>query len=132
MEGYLDYYAGAYGPTIRLGTESRATLLELKLLLEQLLRGERASLSLADLQGLSVTNIDSLVLRVVEDQPEIALQKLERDTTAFLWQNTPKKWTYWIGMMDGLIESSTPCHQYFSNENIDDALFEVSFQEDAD
>lgn len=131
MEGYLDYYQGAYGPTIRLGTESLETLMELKSLLEELRRGQRASLTLTDLPGLTVTNLDSLVLRVVEKQPTCVIRRVEGDTTAFLWENTADWWSDEIARIDAMIESGNqPGHQYLSNEAGDDALIELSFRED--
>jgi hypothetical protein len=131
MEAVLDYYMGAYGPTIRFDTNSRNPLLRLKEAFRTLIRGEKSVVELHRLQGLQVTNIAELTAELVELAPRVALERMasRKEGAVFRWRNTKEGWQDCADLVEPLAECSGPGHQYLTVERVDDALVEVCFRE---
>lgn len=130
MEALLDYYEGAYGPTIRFDSNSLDDLEALRETFRRLASGEACEVALHGMGGLSVSNLEALTLALVDVDPKVALRRLNRGL--FLWVNTREGWTRCCSLIDGLIQFNKPGHQYLTNEGLDDALVEVCLYERAD
>lgn len=130
MGALLDYYEGAYGPTIRFDSNSLDDMEELKAVLGRLAASEAREVALHHLGCLSVCNLEALILSLVEVEPEVALRRVGR--RRFLWVNSREGWARSCGLIDGLIQANKPGHQYLTNEGIDDALVEVCLLERVD
>ena len=129
MKALLDYYAGAYGPTIRFDCISLDDLRVLREVFRRLALGESREVLLHRLEGLSVSNLEELTLALVDVEARVSLRRLNRGS--FLWVNTMDGWGRCCGLLDGLIEPNEPGHQYLTDEGVDDALVEVCLYERA-
>lgn len=51
---------------------------------------------------------------------------IERGSHHFTWTRTPEGWAYLVGLIDGVLKSDFPCHQYLASSPEDDATVELS------
>ena len=51
---------------------------------------------------------------------------IERGSHHFTWTRTPEGWAYLVGLIDGVLKSDIPCHQYLASYPEDDATVELS------
>jgi len=52
-----------------------------------------------------------------------------RELPSFRWENSTAGWKRAVGLVSGLIDPGEPGHQYFTDEEKDDALVEIAFRE---
>lgn len=127
----LAYYLGAQGPTIRIATTSSSQLRIIRELIGRLGAGlERVEFQ--DVLPCELDDIDGLVLRWTADTPEKSVELLRQGTNgpSFVWSNSSNGWEQCAALVDALIESSEPGHQYPTWDNVgDDALIELSHAE---
>ena len=129
MEGRLDFYDGADGPTFLLRTDAQETLVALRTLLQVLLSGERSAVTLDDLPGLVVTHVDSLCLRVESTRPRLHVRPSGTERVAIDWAYSVEQWEDAVGLLDGLVDGCGSGHQYLTDDCGDDAIVVVSFRE---
>jgi hypothetical protein len=129
----LDYYEGAYGPTIRIDAQSMEDLLGIKNIFLQLAGSSSQAIDLAEKEGVKTTGLNQFILRWVPDKPEVKKKLVLLSNTntdiAFEWAMSAKNWKRIAGLIDGLIESNAPGHQYLTEEGVDDAVVELAFKE---
>ncbi|MDF0643090.1 MAG: hypothetical protein P0111_03595 [Nitrospira sp.] len=128
----VDYYDGAYGPTIRIDTKSMEELVKVKELLSRLtLTDKEIDISTSDL--FTLKGVESLILKRVPpaSNREKALERYNPDSLAFEWALASEGWERCVGLVEGLINHNSPAHQYLTREGFDDALIELAFQESA-
>jgi hypothetical protein len=129
----IDYYVGAYGPTIRIDIRSFEGLIKLKSLFMRLAEAEVRKVDVSQLNSVVITGIKSLVLELIPENQfyEKSLELIgdDREGAVFRWSKCRSGWIHCAGLIDGLIDANSPAHQYLTNEGIDDALVEVSFLE---
>lgn len=130
----VDYYQGAYGPTIRIDIQTLENLLKVREIFARMANATDETRNFFELGDVTVSGLSALILRstVKEKEGEKKLQAMEggQEGPAFLWTMTPNGWSRSAGLIDGIIESVSPGgHQYLTQEGIDDALVEVSFME---
>jgi hypothetical protein len=129
----VDYYQGAYGPTIRIDIQTRENLVKLKDIFLQLAKSKKETTDLVTLKSVNATGLKQLILKVISSNQEREKKlKLEEGSTgnvAFSWSMSSAGWQRCAGLMDGLLEPDRPGHQYLTEEDIDDALVEVAFKE---
>lgn len=129
----LDYYDGAYGPTLRIDVEAASQLERLKRVFADLAHGEREQTNLLDVDGVKAsTNVQQVVL--AHDPSIRAGQKALRVIHAkagvvILWGGASAYWSRCAGLVSGLLEVGRAAHQYLSQEAVDDALIELAFME---
>jgi hypothetical protein len=132
----LDYYPGAYGPTIRLGVRSLPALGTLKDLFLSMAEGKVHQLVFEEMLPARRMDLGSLTLRRLPDDQEehgTSITRVtlgtERDKPCFEWIRTSQGWRRCAGLVEGLINYAKPGHQYLSEEGRDNIVIELSFQE---
>jgi hypothetical protein len=127
----VDFYEGAYGPTIRIDMRTREDLLVLDELFGNLASDVDKEFDLARSTRFRLGSIVSLSLRSVAKQPPTALE-VSYTTPAgasFRWSNNCDEWRDCKAKVEALLASALPGHQYLTAEGRDDALVELSFLE---
>ena len=130
---YLNYYDGAYGPTIRIDANSAGGIRFVKKLIFELALSAKSEVKLHQEEDIVVDGNIELVLSAIPSDKEQrkALFRLKREpeTTKFLWARTPAGWAESAAQLDGLINSQKPGHQYLTDEQVDDALVIIAMRE---
>ena len=127
----IDYYQGAYGPTIRMDVHSAEGLVALRNILHALAAGgtrERRFHQLSFVELIEIYDIILTCVRTRRNKTVVAERKQEGDKMIFHWSNTLEGWSQCAELLDG-ISGTKPAHQYLSQEGLDDALIVVAFLE---
>jgi hypothetical protein len=129
----LDYYEGAYGPTIRIDVKSKDTLKKLKNLFLELAGPEEKTINMAEMNGVSTLELKKLILRRTSDSKELGKKLMPLSCSssehAFEWVMTAREWGKAATLVDGLLDYNMPGHQYLTHEGVDDILVELAFME---
>ena len=129
----LDYYEGAYGPTIRIDVQSHMALTIIKDLFLQLAESKKTMIDLVQIDSVKAIGLNALLLKGVPDnqEPDKKLVLSSHTVTGnfFEWTMSLRNWKRAAGLIDGLLEYNRPGHQYLTEEAIDDALVELAFLE---
>jgi hypothetical protein len=128
----VDYYRGAYGPTIRIDVQTREKLIQIKKVFLKLAESQGQA-DLADVESTLITGFERIILEslpVYENRPK----KLEFETRddgriVCRWSLDCTGWRRCVGLIDGLLTYNSPSHQYLTKEGIDDAVVELAFME---
>lgn len=126
----VDYYKGAYGPTIRIGLSSKEALIKMKEILQKLASGSVSECRFHELPFVKKIGLQELHLKLTPkfSDKTVEIAKEKKDKTVFYWTNSLEGWARCMGLLDGFMED-IPSHQYLSDEGIDDALIEVVYLE---
>lgn len=127
----VDLYEGAYGPTLRIDTQTATALAAVRDLLIVLAEGRVAGHDLAKDDRFVLSGIASIALTVGADRQELGLRKIKGHggIDSILWVLDREGWRTRVGLVGGLLEASRPGHQYLTTEGQDDVLVELSFRE---
>lgn len=127
----VDFYPGGYGPTIRISTTNPDHLLALKSAFLSLGSDNQIVLNIDDVVPVKMMEIKSLTFKVTHtpESQRIMRSSLDGDKPEFVWIQSASDWNKCAGLVDGLINSTIPCHQYLSEEGVDDVLIELSYRE---
>ena len=128
----LDYYSGAYGPTIRIDIQSMESLKKIKNVFQSLSHKVGEETNLVDLENIKFIGLNKFILiSIPEDQKtEKKLFLTQKDDLVeFFWKTSCRNWDMIMLLVEGLIEGNNPGHQYLTEEGIDDALVELAFLE---
>jgi hypothetical protein len=128
----VDYYRGAYGPTIRIDTQTIQQLLKVKDAFLKLVEERCTEVNFHQLESIYMIGIRELVLQVTskEQAQGLKLVRAEAEGTKFVWSRSKEGWRRsCVDLIDGLLEANRPGHQYLTNEGVDDALVELAFLE---
>jgi hypothetical protein len=130
----VDYYAGAYGPTIRIDVQSLDDLLVVRGMFQQLAEGRVAEVHLQEMRELQVIGISSFTLKVIPEvtvsRKTLHLVRTDASGPVLVWSRSPAGWMDGcVCLIDGLLERNAPGHQYLTHEGVDDALVELAFLE---
>lgn len=125
------FYAGAYGPTLRVCIDSAGQLERVKRMFSRfadarLAEGEFAAL----VNGARYEQLSSWKIELVQrGLPRKSLVKVSAASTApaFVWSLTPDGCRLCVELMDAF--GTRPGHQYLTTEGVDDALVEVAYLE---
>jgi hypothetical protein len=134
----IDFYNGAYGPTIRIDLKSDKDLGFIADLFSSLAEQKTLQLKLHELDAVSVTGIKSFILSVIPEcsrhNKALFVTGNSPDNFACEWKNRPSDW-HWCKDMVAADENSprpSSWHQYLTNvETYDDATVELAFMESA-
>ncbi|MCI0398472.1 MAG: hypothetical protein L0332_35285 [Chloroflexi bacterium] len=128
----VEYYQGAYGPTIRMAPTTLESLRRLRDFFLDLAEG-RQEVELEDLGPARMVGIQSLSFRLGTRESPLGGTLQGRRQTAtgleFVWTNSAQEWMDCADMVDNMIVGGEPGHQYLTVEGVDDALVEVSYAE---
>jgi hypothetical protein len=131
----VDYYAGAYGPMLRLDTTSLDELLVIRNVFVDLAQERTDIINLLAVPGIIRNGVDRLILRRLESQNPLRkclkLRKTRVKGIEFHWTMPRVDWWECVNLVDGLAGSSRPAHQYLNanREGLDDALIELTYME---
>jgi hypothetical protein len=122
-----DYDAGAYGPTIFVLLR---TLEDVKLLSSTFSELAESNGVRIDVEraGTQLINISRFEL-ISDDMPVKKRLKRVDDGPGFEWRCTQDQWGIAAALLEPFLAGSTG-HQYLTQENVDDALVEVSYGEE--
>lgn len=130
----IDYYEGAYGPTIRIDTQSTKAIERVKKIFWELALAQTFERNLYNDEYLEITGIKLLTLRLVTESNEkrktLNLLQLTSQGPIFHWSKSSEGWKDCIDLIDGILKYNYPSHQYLTDENIDDALVEITYLEE--
>jgi hypothetical protein len=133
----IDYYQGAYGPTLRIDVQASERLAQFRKLLCSLAEdgqnGEELRLheipwvrlgSAFKAISLKATELGTPYDVILQVQPESVNQ------IVITWSGNPAYWKRCAGLVDGLLKyAPRPGHQYLTNEATDGTLVELAFME---
>jgi hypothetical protein len=129
----LDYYQGAYGPTIRIDVQEVDPLVRLREMFLSLAEAKQETVSLVEIDAVRATEIDNLILKLLpahqDDEKSLRRVSESRGAVVFCWSMSSRGWRRCAGLVDGLLEVEVPAHQYLTQEGIDDAIIELAFRE---
>lgn len=127
----LVYYIGAHGPTVLLKVYDYDYLLNLRRLFKDLSHGIIEEVRLQDVMAIELDGLKGITLKVAtsESRKTLAILKDSDGTSYFEWIRSQDGWHECACLVDGIIESNEPGHQYLTQEGTDNALIELSYKE---
>lgn len=134
----IDFYNGAYGPTVRIDLKSDKDLGFIADLFSSLAEQKTLQLELRELDAFSVTGMESFILSVIPESSRhhkaLFVTGNSPDNFVCEWRNRPSDWQRCVDMVavDENSPRSSSWHQYLTNvETYDDATVELAFMESA-
>lgn len=124
----IDFYDGAYGPSILLILTGKESIAWLRMIFESISAAPVGTvIDLAELPQVRATGgLRNLVLSKAANEPRKRL--VLEATGGFAWSCTSDEWRTMSLMLEPFAVRSG--HQYLTSEGLDDALVEVSYGED--
>ena len=129
---YVDYYVGAYGDTIRIGTHSRDWIVLFKEKIKDVFNGNLQNFDICQMPHIKCfDSIGSLELIKVNKSriPCVALKRIN-EKNIFEWLQDVEEIETLLGLIDGLISDDSPGHQYLVDEGYNYIIIELSYNED--
>ncbi len=124
----IDFYDGAYGPTIRVDVQAPAWLTLLKNLLIQIKNKKIAELDLLSLEGVEPYSISGLKLNLGLTSSLSLLSPVKSEKYAsFQWTVGDEDIEFMISAINRLIHNNEPGHYYFNEQG--DFLVELAYKE---
>ena len=127
----IDFYHGAYGPTIRIGVLNLESARELWKIFKALAQGDLREVKLEKMPQTTVVGLRSFVLELIPDEAEDEKKlSLSNDREPSVrWKGSDEGWAVCAGLVEFFVENDLSGHQYLTEEGVDDALVEVSYKE---
>lgn len=127
----VDYYQGAYGPTIRIDIQEPERLRQFRGVITGLASEELRECRLHCIDGVVLTGIDDLILRKESGSKRLYREKNNPgngpEQPVFIWELGSADWWHCEGLIDGLMEELTPGHQYLAE--YDGMIIELCYME---
>lgn len=118
----VDYYQGAYGPTIYIETHSIDDLIQIKHMIKSIRNGEINEVSFETLKNVVITGFSDLLIRKNSNKKkhEHCIRILDNygEGKVFLWVQTDDELEGCEFLIDGLIEGNSNGHQYLIEEEL--------------
>ncbi len=130
MSILVDFYAGAYGPTLCIVPAELAELASIQLLFAGLGSGEESAADFMRALSCASSSVGALELRVSTKEPSKTFTQRgsNRLGPELWWSNTREGWQDCADLAEALIQWNKPGHQYLSKDG-DDAVIELCFRE---
>jgi hypothetical protein len=134
----LTYYEASDGPRVMIFGPSEAEFQELVKLFRSTASSISGSVELSEQTFLVPFHETTVTLTTRPPEGEGCrnarggLRRVTDRRPAFSWACTPQEWTRFIGLIEGLMQSPFPGHQYLTSYPADDALVVVSKDEYSD
>ena len=127
----VDFYVGAYGPTIRIVLDTPEQLQTFVKMLRSLDSTEGVVIALEELPTFVLLGMKSFILRTVSSTSELAklLTVLNSENSSVMWRQTSGGWKRAADRIEVFLNSAEPGHHYLTEEGVDDALVEVAYRE---
>jgi len=131
---FVQYYEGAYGPTILIDTMKWDELQKIRSLFVRLARGEIDITNLLTAEQITPIGFDVLVLTRLKCNDErekcIEFKRGKTGTIEFQWSLPAVEWWGCVNLVDGFTEGKSG-HHYFGSEENDDAIIVLQYMESA-
>jgi len=128
---YIDYYADAYGDTIRIATQSKDWIILFKEKIKDVFDGNVQNFDICQMPHIkffdSIGNLE--LIKVKKSSSPCVLSKCADGKNIFKWEQDVEEIETLLGLIDGLIIDDSPGHQYLANED-DGCVIELSYNED--
>ena len=127
---YIDYYAGTYGDTIRIATQSKDWIILFKGKIKDVLDGNMQNFDICQMPHIKCfDSIVSLELIKVKKcfTPCVTLKRID-GKNVFKWVQDVEEIETLLGLIDGLIADDSSGHQYLVDED-DNCIIELSYNE---
>ena len=126
----IDYYVGAYGPTLRIDVQMFDWLLFFRNYIIQLIEDKINYIDFINFQNIDVTNIYSFTLYKTHKSiyPSIYKSNDKKNNLIFKWYLTSDQLFHITGLIDKLLEDENSGHQYLTNEE-EGLLIELAYKE---
>jgi hypothetical protein len=125
----VDMYEGAYGPTIRIDTQSVDDLLYVLALVKCLAQGQVERQAIVDCDRFVLTGLAGINMRVAKDGTKSTFRlSSDKGRPLFEWVQDREGWQNSLAFMGPLLSHKEPSHQYLTTED-DDALVELAYME---
>ncbi len=128
----IDFYSGAYGPTLRFSTEVAGDLLRFAEICRNMSRGQCDDVELMGSLGLTHSSVAAITLAVDDriDRFEGRIVVEQKDNcVAMQWIESLAGWGVATERLMELSRARMPSHQYLAEDRDSDALIEVSYFE---
>ena len=128
----LDYYEGAYGPTIRIDVVSTDSLHKIKDVFESLSKSAGQEVNLSTIKNVKCLDLKSLLLKSTASELDNEEQKeliFDKGNKCACWKLSIKNWQKMASLTQGLLVHNKAGHQYLTREGIDDTIIELSYLE---
>ncbi len=126
----LAFYAGAYGPTVRLDVQAEAPLRLLEQTFRQLASATPTPIRLEAGPGYRVESCTHVLLRTVSRHADSRVMKvLGEPGPSFDWAMTLDEWRDCASKTAKLLSGAAPGHQYLGSSTGDDVLVELAYLE---
>ncbi len=131
MSTRLDFFPGAYGPTLAIAPDDLPDLLAVQRLFSRLAAGDLRTADFQQSLHCRSTTVGALIVRVVERDvpPAIAAHGTSRLGPELWWSSTRERWQGCVDLCEALITSEEPGHQYLTREGVDGVLVELKYRE---
>ena len=120
----VDFYPGAYGPTLIIITKELDELFIIKTFLRELHEGIKEKFSLGDCGEFSISGVDDVVLKLSERN------RIRVEKGVLIWEYDKEAWESCWFLVDKLAEGSGG-HQYLEiyEDGREDIIIELSYKE---
>ena len=127
----VNFYDGAYGPTIRIDTRSIESVEQIKSIFLELATANVKRINFLEATSVKAVGIRGLVFELLSEQEEGALKLMQiaEEGPVFHWLESSESWLERAELIDGMLKFRHAGHQYLTDEEIDDAILLFAFQE---
>jgi hypothetical protein len=130
----IDFYKGAYGPTIRIDAQTADALKVVLDIFKALAGGATTEVLLTSGPSFRLSGHDFVRLRLEDDgRTTKCLRRVRVHSgtgVGFEWTCDRDGWTRCVALVGRLFQHN-PGHQYLTDEGKDDALVELAYREPA-
>lgn len=126
----VEFYSGAYGPTLRADVKHADRLAMLRTLFRKFANNEVQRASISEIGQVRLFGLEDIAMALWPNrkEPRKFVKRVQggESLPAFRWTRNSDGWKEWAEMLDAL---KGPGHQYLAGRDQDDALLEISFME---
>lgn len=124
----IAYYLGSYGPTIRIEATTKEWLAYFKSEILQLMEEKILKIELTCLTDVTMEDIETVTLIKRHGEKDVARKVSKVKKGHFIWLQDIDELTIIAGLVDGLLASDSPGHQYLTSE-AEDVLIILGYKE---
>lgn len=123
----VDYYVGAYGPTLMVIVKSKEELLYIQEIFSAL-GNQKTAFNIEDLEKTELKGFKTIHLKQTPKKHSNGLRIVDNTSEGpvLLWELSALEWRECAELLESLDKYG---HQYLTTEGVDDVLVEVSFRD---
>ena len=123
----LDYYHGAYGHTVRIDVQSKEWLNVFKTEIIKLINNTISEIGVHKMKNVIIlTSFELRLFKIDDNQEPTVIEKNENNKKVVNWIQNKSQLNKIVGLIDGLLASDNPGHQYLVEEDI---IIELAYLE---